>query len=145
MRRHPGFIILLLVVSIAASSAYAQHPAEIGHADRAAIRKVIEDQMAAFRRDDGQAAFAFASPMIQSMFGSAETFIAMVRGGYMAVYRPRTVEFGALTGDRESPVQLVHVVGPDGVPAVAAYEMIRVDGRWRINGCVLLPSRERAS
>src|ERR1700756_3001229 len=66
-------------------------------ADRGAIRAVVEDQLAAFQRDDGAAAFAFASPGIQAEFGTVENFMAMVRSGYQPVYRPREVAFGDAT------------------------------------------------
>jgi hypothetical protein len=137
--------IVLLILLAVSLPAFAQTPIDLPAADRAAIRGVIESQMAAFRRDDGTAAFGFATPSIQAMFGSPENFLAMVRRGYAAVYRPRAVEFAALVGDPDRPVQLVHVVGPDGETAIAAYEMTRLDGNWRINGCVLLPSPRKAT
>ena len=136
---------VLAVVLCCASAAIAQAPLDLPAADRAAIRTAIEGQMAAFRRDDGAAAFGFATPNIQSMFGDPDNFLAMVRRGYAAVYRPRSVEFAELVGEAERPVQLVHVVGPDGETALAAYEMARLDGRWRINGCVLLPSPQKST
>ena len=60
-----------------------------------AFRAVISGQMAAFARDDGAAALAFAAPSIQRLFGTPERFMAMVRGGFQPVYRPRTVAFEA--------------------------------------------------
>lgn len=143
----PGLIVVIvLLTTLIARAAVAQAPVDLPAADRAAIRAVIEGQMAAFRRDDGAAAFGFATPNIQSMFGDPDNFLAMVRRGYAAVYRPRSVESAELVGDAERPVQLVHVVGPDGETAIAAYEMARAaGGPWRINGCVLLPSPRKAT
>ena len=63
--------------------------------DRQAIRSVIEAQLAAFQADDGETAFGFASPTIQEMFGNPTNFLAMVKAGYMPVYRPREVRFRA--------------------------------------------------
>jgi hypothetical protein len=137
--------LFLAVFVVIASPLLAQAPLELPAAERVAIRGVIESQMAAFRRDDGAAAFAFATPSIQAMFGNPENFLSMVRRGYAAVYRPRAVEFAELVGDPDRPVQLVHLVGPDGETAIAAYEMARLDGSWRINGCVLLPSPRKAA
>lgn len=136
MARPQSFLLAILLVF--ASPAAAQAPLDMPAPDRAAIRGVIESQLEAFRRDDGAAAFGFATPNIQAMFGTPETFLAMVRRGYAAVYRPRSVEFAEIVGDAERPVQLVHVVGPDGVAVIAAYEMARQGPVWRINGCVLL-------
>jgi hypothetical protein len=128
----------LAILVLACAGAAAQAPLDLPAAERAAIRGIIERQIDAFRRDDGVAAFAFATPHIQAMFGTPENFLAMVRRGYAAVYRPRRVEFGELTGNAVNPVQLVHVIGPDGEAVIAAYEMAREAGAWRINGCVLL-------
>ena len=131
--------IWLAVLVIAPAMAWGQAPAtDIGAADRAQIRAVIGDQIAAFRRDDAAAAFGFAAPNIQAMFGSAERFLGMVRDGYQAVYRPSDVAFGELVYIDDRLTQLVQVVGPDGAPRTALYFMERqADGAWRIAGCVL--------
>ncbi|MGQ0663780.1 MAG: DUF4864 domain-containing protein [Pseudomonadota bacterium] len=135
--------VLALVVALAVPAG-AQDPPRIGVADRAAIRGIIESQIAAFRRDDGPAAFAHASPTIQGIFRTPEIFMDMVRGGYQPVYRPRAVDFAELEPVGEALIQFVDLIGPDGEPALAAYEMQRQeDGSWRINGCVLLPGRRR--
>ncbi len=121
----------------------AMQPADdIGAADRGVIRRVIGDQMAAFRRDDAAAAFGYAAPNIQDMFGTPERFLAMVRDGYQAVYRPSDVQFGELVRVDGQLTQLVHVVGPDGIPRTALYFMEReADGTWRIAGCTLTAGR----
>jgi hypothetical protein len=137
---------LTLLILLAAPAAAQQPTVNVSPADRALIRGIIESQMAAFQRDDGPAAFAFASPVIQEMFGTPENFLAMVRRGYAPVYRPRSVAFEDIVGDAGKPVQLVRVIGPDGEPVIAAYEMTQMpDGTWRINGCVLLKAPERAA
>jgi hypothetical protein len=113
-------------------------------ADRAAIRSVIERQMAAFAKDDAAAAFAFASPGIQHQFGTPETFLRMVQAAYPAVYRPRSVSFGETRRLDDAVVQQVDVVGPAGTGEHAFYLMEHeTDGAWRINGVSLTPSSER--
>ena len=42
--------------------------AEVSNADRAEIRTIIESQIAAFQRDDGETAYSYASPTIQGNF-----------------------------------------------------------------------------
>lgn len=135
------FIVLL------AAQAFAQAPAtDVGAADRATIRDVIEGQIAAFRRGDGAGAFAYASPTIKRMFGTPENFMDMVRGGYPQVYRPSSVGFGELMQVGDTLVQLVDIVGPDGLPVIAVYEMERQpDGSWQINGCSLMRPPERTT
>jgi hypothetical protein len=107
-------------------------------ADTAAIRAVIQQQIEAFRHDDGETAFGLASPTIRGMFGGPDVFMDMVRSGYRAVYRPRSFEFGALVTLDGKPTQKVDVIGPDGRPVVAFYVMTQLpDGSWRVDGCYL--------
>lgn len=107
--------------------------------DRRAIRAVIEDQLAAFQRDDGPAAFAHATARIQARFQTPEMFMRMVRAGYQPVYRPRLVEFRDIIEWHGMPTQRVYLVGPDGVPVIALYPMERQgDGSWNIDGCILV-------
>lgn len=112
--------------------------AQVSPADQTAIREVIGGQVEAFRRDDGAAAFGYASPGIQGMFGTAETFMDMVRQGYRPVYRPQVFEFREIVTLQGMVTQKVHVIGPDGRPVTAFYPMTQQpDGSWRIEGCYL--------
>ncbi|HYM04653.1 MAG TPA: DUF4864 domain-containing protein [Stellaceae bacterium] len=118
-------------------------PSTLGSDDRSAIRKVIDDQEAAFRRDDGPSAFALAAPGIRAMFGDPETFMNMVKSGYQPVYRPKEFQYQSLREIDGKQVQRVRVVGPDGRARIAAYIMERQgDGSWRIGGCILLDAEE---
>jgi hypothetical protein len=109
--------------------------------DQAAIRGVITRQIEAFKREDGEAAFAFASPHIQEQFGDPGRFLDMVRRGYPAVHRPRSVDFSELLIGDGTIVQQVELVGPDGQAELALYSMQRDSaGRWRIDGCILAQS-----
>ncbi len=119
--------------------------ASVSDADQGAIRAVIEDQLAAFQRDDAIAAFAYASPDIQSRFATPEAFMRMVRTGYRPVYRPREVQFRDILTFEETPIQRVFVVGPNGEPVVALYVMQRqIDGTWKIDGCYLVRANDQA-
>lgn len=110
----------------------------LGADDRAAIRDVIEQQLAAFQRDDAEAAFGFAAPGIQAKFRNPEIFMDMVRNAYRPVYRPRSVRFAELVVVGDAPLQRVNMIGPDGTSVVANYPMQRQpDGSWRIAGCFL--------
>jgi len=114
-------------------------PIQMPDVDRTAIRNVIEQQLQAFLRDDGTAAFSYATPSIQGIFQTPDNFMAMVRGGYGPVYRPQAVTFKDIISLNGAPAQRVIVVGPDGVPVMAVYPMQQMpDGHWLINGCFLL-------
>lgn len=137
-------VLAAVLGALVTFAARAEVPGGVGAADRAAIRHVIEGQLDAFRRDDGAAAFAFASPTIRRMFSTPDHFMDMVRRGYRAVYRPRWLEFRALVEAEGKIVQPVLVLGPDHVAVMALYVMERQpDGAWLIDGCYLVPARDK--
>ena len=148
LRRVARLLPLLLLAGmllLGPSPARADEP-PVGGADQAAIRQVIESQIAAFRRDDGETAFGYASPQIRRQFGSPERFMQVVRNAYQPVYRPSSVEFGATEEVDGEPVQHVLVGAPDGSLVDALYFMSQQpDGSWRINGCVLTRSDQKTT
>jgi hypothetical protein len=119
---------------------------EPSEADWASIRVVIGSQLDAFKRDDADAAFSFASPGIQKQFHTPGEFMHMVRTGYSAVYRPGTVRFlehFVLSGQ---PVQPLEIVTPDDAVVIAFYIMERQpDGDWKIAGCALGATSARSA
>jgi ketosteroid isomerase-like protein len=142
MRILPLLALLVIVVA----PAHADDAAALDAADRTAIRTVVAQQLAAFQRDDGPAAFSLASPTIQQQFRSSDNFMRMVRIGYQPVYRPREVQFGAIATVNGDIVQRVELIGPDGKPALALYVMQRQpNGSWKINGCFLTASEQRTT
>src|SRR5262245_61746090 len=132
-----------LLVAILLGLAVAAGAQDVSPADRAAIRDVIQSQVEAFRRDDGDAAFGHASPAIRHLFGTSEVFMDMVRHGYQPVYRPRAFNFGEIVTLHGQITQKVHIVGPDGRSVIAYYPMTQLpDGSWRIDGCYLQAPEE---
>lgn len=108
-----------------------------------AIRQVIEDQIAAFQRDDAEAAFQFASPEIQGQFGSALHFLRMVKTAYYPVYRPRSVMFEKSLMVRGQPALAVLLLAENGQLVRATYIMQQQSDRsWRVLGCYLEPLPE---
>ncbi|UYN95170.1 MAG: DUF4864 domain-containing protein [Enhydrobacter sp.] len=135
-----GLLALMLGLALGAQA----QPAPLSEADRQSIRAVIQSQVDAFRHDDGERAFGYASPGIQRMFGSADIFMDMVRQGYQPVYRPRVFDFAEIVTLHGQITQKVDVVGPDGRRVVAFYPMTQLpDGSWRIDGCFLQAPEDR--
>jgi len=120
--------IVMLLVSVLPLQVLAD-------ADADSIRDVINQQIEAFRADDGERAFSFAAPVIRSKFGSADNFMMMVRTGYPDVYRPKAVEFRDLKRDGERLIQDVWFLGTGGDSTIGTYIMERQeDGVWKIAG-----------
>lgn len=115
-------------------------PAARAQAPNGEIAAVIEDQFAAFLRDDIDAAWSHASPTIQGIFQTPERFGQMVRNGYPMVWRPSHWEMRALTPVGDGFVQSVLIQDRSGQLYIADYEMTLIDGVWRIDGVQLRPA-----
>ncbi|NQW09116.1 MAG: DUF4864 domain-containing protein [Alphaproteobacteria bacterium] len=139
-RRSVAALVLALALLLTTT---APRAAEL---DSPAFRAVIGAQVDAFRRQAWSEAFGYASPSIRTLFGTVDRFRSMVLNGYEAVVRPRVFEFEAPAEIDGRPTQPVFVVGPDGVARRALYFMERQpDGRWLIDGCMLLPIADRTT
>lgn len=129
-------LTVLLPAAAVADAPIADQP--LGPSARQAIHAVIENQIAAFRNDDGPAAFALASPTVQRLFRTPGRFMRMVRRDYRPVYRPRKFVFMELAVREGQPIQQVLLHAPEGGVVFAFYLMERQpNGEWRINGVVL--------
>lgn len=129
LKQFARFLGIILLLGWA-PAVLAQSPQE------AAIRGVITRQLDAMNRGDQAAAFAIASPAIQAMFGDAPNFMRMVQQGYPQVFRSRSHRFLKLGTTDGRLIQRVLVESDNGT-VVANYEMVEIDGVWRINGCAI--------
>ena len=134
-------VATLLTACLYLISVQAVSPAH--SADDAAkleARATVERQIEAFRKDDAAAAYAQAAPSIQGMFASPETFIAMVRKGYGAVYRARSFSIDRVEESGEDGLSLgMKLQDENGNDWTALYSLEKQsDGAWRINGCRLI-------
>ena len=123
---------MILVLTVAFWGALAQ-------ASERGIEQVIGAQMEAFRAGDVEAAFAYASPGLQKIFGTSERFGTMVRSGYPPIWQPGYVR---LLERREIAGRLwqkVLVEDSAGRAHLYDYQMITEEGVWRINAVQRLP------
>jgi hypothetical protein len=106
-------------------------------AAKAAAEPVVK-QLEAFRRDDYDTAFTFASTEIQAQF-NRQSFEVMVRRGYPEIARST---FAAVVKTELVPEGAAYVTvkirGANGQSVEALYELVWQDG-WRINGVVTRP------
>jgi hypothetical protein len=128
-------VILCLILMSLPSAAFA-----VDAAARDAAKATVERQIDAFRRDDAATAYAQAAPAIQGLFPTPETFIAMVRQGYGAVYRNRRYSVDRIEDAGDDAVALgVTLQDEDGTDWAALYSLEKQpDGAWRITGCRLM-------
>ena len=136
-----AFLATLLLVA-GSSSAMAADP--LSPADAKAVRATVEAQLEALAADDAKKAFSFAAPAIREMFVTPERFVAMVRSGYPAVYRPASVTFLQPLRVQGLVVIGVRLTDADGAQWLATYSLERqADTSWRISGCDVQPATGR--
>jgi hypothetical protein len=130
-----SIMLSVLLISVPTAAAAAGNP------DWKAIRAVITDQLAAFRKDDAPRAFSHASSAIRKQFRTAPRFMDMVREAYSPLYRPRSTHFLEPAVVEGQIIQPLRVVSQEGEVLIALYVMERgADGKWKISGCELAPS-----
>lgn len=108
--------------------------------DRDGIEDVITRQLDAFNDRDVDTAWSFASPTIQGIFGNASTFGTMVEQGYPMVWTNRDARFLEFEERGGRLYQRVLIRDEAGARHVVEYEMVEIDGAWRINGARILPA-----
>ena len=127
-------LLAALLLAFACTAAAQQ----LGGEEVSAMRRVIDAQLEAFSRDDHEGAFSLASPGIRERFGTAETFVRMVREQYAVVYRPATRVFLRPVVEDGTVIFPVQLSDRAGEVWVALYTMQRVGGEWRVAGCQLV-------
>jgi hypothetical protein len=133
--------LLPLLLLLAAAPAHAQPPDDL----QGAIGVVMQ-QLEAFRRDDFDAAYAFASREIKQAW-DRQGFETMVRQGYPEIARSTHAFVAhARRGDGGHLYLGVKIGGANGNTIEALYEMVWEDDRWKVNGVVTRPETgERVS
>lgn len=134
-----------LLLALLATLALAV-PLRADEAAAPAIRDVIQSQIDAFLADDFARAFTYASPGIQGIFRTPETFGRMVRQGYPMVWRPDEVRFLDLEEREGALHQKVLIRDGAGANHVLDYTM-EPDGQggWKIDGVRILEAPEVAA
>ncbi|MBI3803856.1 MAG: DUF4864 domain-containing protein [Nitrospirae bacterium] len=103
------------------------------------IQSVIQQQMAAFNKEDYPTAYTLASKSIRQRL-SKERFETMVRSGYPQIANSHLVSFGEtlFSDDTQAAVATVHVTGKDHVTVIARYLMVLEGEGWKINGVTIV-------
>ena len=142
MKHAIGLLFALALLGAAHSSAAQLAGRSIEPGDWDQIRLVIKGQLDAFQRDDAKAAYFFAAPELRSQYRTPGEYLRMVRTGYKAVYRSRSVRFLNHFMVAGQPVQALEVITGEDQLAVAYYVMQRQrDGSWKISRCSLRGAR----
>ena len=127
---------LFVVLALAGVSAPAAAPRD---EELKAAAEPIMKQLEAFRRDDYDTAYTFASVEIRQLFDRA-AFERMVRGGYPEIARSTfaLIARSEMAPDGHAHIQL-RIRGANGNSIEALYDMVQEPGGWRINGVATKP------
>jgi hypothetical protein len=107
--------------------------------DEAAMRLLIEAQIAAMRADDWLGAFALASPDLQARYGTPAALRDDVTAHYAPLPAVASAQFIDIVTFRGLPTYRVTLADDDGSRTTAYYLVRRLDdGSLRIAGCVLV-------
>ncbi len=114
-----------------------------GREVRAAVRATVEGQLAAFRADDPERAYGFASLGIRRQF-RAPVFAEMIRRGYPMLLAHRRAEFGLVRDNRAGRARVeVTVFDARDRPTRLLYQLAEEEAGWRVEGVVALAPPRR--
>ncbi len=135
---------MLMATAVASAdpelSADAPDSAEVTDRDSRRIRRLVRDQLSAFREGDSGKAFGLCTEAIRETFGSAAQLTDTIQRNYPALVDPRQVLFGDYIITPDGLAVLLQLVGRDLVSRDALYLVQRdLGGIWRINGCMMAP------
>ena len=97
------------------------------------IQSTITAQIEAFRADDFERAYSYASPTIHGIFGPTENFANMVVTGYPMVVDPAMIEMQDLREVAGALWQRVRITDRKGQAYLLDYQMIEGPEGWLIN------------
>jgi hypothetical protein len=136
--------LILAAVAVLALALSLSAPAQ-SDPDVEAAGRIVLQQLEAFRRDDFDTAFGFASEEIHQLFDRAR-FETMVRNGYPEIARSVSAFIDRVTRSPSGRLYLlVRVRGANGQSVEAVYEMVLETGRWRVNGVVTQPDTSESA
>ena len=143
-RPHRFFVWLATAVLVALQALPAVQADTLSARDEKAVQAVVQNQLAAFAKDDAAKAFSYATPELRKSFGSSSAFMAMVKSSYPVVYRPASVVFLKAEKAGDDVIQRVQMLDANGESWLAMYSLQRQkDKTWRISGCVVVENKNR--
>ncbi len=131
---------VVAVVLLHSSSVFAAENSWPSAKDWADIRQVIQTQLDAFQRDDGEASYALAAPSVKQRFPTPEAFNKMVRDNYSPIYNLREVKFLTPSIAQGRILQGIQFLSEENQLLLAVFTLERqTDKSWKIKACDLMP------
>ncbi len=105
-----------------------------------AIHKIISMQIQAFRDNEPDEAYSFASDFIKAKFPSPAIFMAMVKGSYPMIWGPEKYKFVEQRNHASNVIQRVVFTDTDDNLYFFDYLLLKTDNTWKIHGVYLVQS-----
>ena len=83
-------------------------------AQQSEIQGTIGSQLEAFKADDFDTAFTFATPSLRRLFQTPQNFERIVTQGYPMVWRPADVRYLDLREENGAMIQTVEITDAEG-------------------------------
>jgi hypothetical protein len=119
----------LIIMALSAFGATAQ---------QLEIEGTISSQIEAFKADNFEQAFTYATPTLQRLFQNPQNFERMVTQGYPMVWRPAEVQYLEMREAEGDFWQKVQITDAKGFTHLLLYRMQKTEAGWRIGGVQLL-------
>ncbi len=129
-------LALLTVLCVSALIAHAAESEGLRYsrpADRKEIVAVVEGQLAAFRANDFDKAYAFAAQGLRQQFTVAQ-FTVIITRGYPVILHNERAECGLPQDDGTNAMLSVQVFAAGNHSAAYRYLLVKESGGWRISG-----------
>ncbi len=105
-----------------------------------ALQKVVQLQLAAFRKGDFTRAYSYASSGIRKQLPEKK-FVQMVKASYPIIVSSVSIKFGPILDDGNAAIVHAMIAGA-GKQSFYAYRLVRELGVWKIDGVVEAPSTQ---
>jgi hypothetical protein len=136
-------LLVVLVFGLFAGHASAEEPA----ANAAqAVTQVVQSQLDAFAEDNAEKAFSLATAATQSLAGTPNAFLRVIKRQFTPIYRHRDALFSEPEIIGEHALQVVQLTDHDNLVWIAIYQVEREpDGTWKVDGCQLFETKDMST
>jgi hypothetical protein len=113
------------------------------HADQAnkedfvITKKIISQQLEAFKVNDASKAYSFAAPFIKMRFEDPESFMSMVKDNYEPISNAKDFYFLKFKINNGNIYHQLQVISESNQSYMATYSLIFIEDEWKISGCAL--------
>ena len=113
------------------------------HADQAnkedfvITKKIISQQLEAFKVNDASKAYSFAAPFIKMRFEDPESFMSMVKDNYEPISNAKDFYFLKFKINNGNIYHQLQVISKSNQSYMATYSLIFIEDEWKISGCAL--------